>query len=258
MNSILDRIASHKKIEVREAKRLRPIESFSDYNVSPVRDFVAAVSAQKPSIIAEIKKASPSKGILRSDFDVAQIAEVYASHGASCLSVLTDKDFFQGDPAYLAIAKAHCNLPVLRKDFIIDAYQIHESLALGADCILLVAAMLDDYQLRDFCQIAEELKLAILIESHTEKEIERSVLMPAPLMGINNRSLHTFVTDLQCSIRLRSYIPKDKIAVSESGIQTYQDIAYLQNHNIHTFLIGESLMRAPNMGKALQQLLSPG
>lgn len=257
MNSILDRIASHKQIELDEAKRLRPIESFSDYSVSPVRDFITAVSANKPSIIAEIKKASPSKGILRNNFDVAEIAEIYASNGASCLSVLTDRHFFQGDPANVALAKAHCNLPVLRKDFIIDAYQIHESLALGADCILLIAAMLDDYQLRDFCQIATELKLAILIESHTENELERAISMPATLMGINNRSLHTFETDLQCSVRLQSYIPKDKIIVSESGIHTHQDIAYLQQFHIHTFLIGESLMRAEDMGKALQKLIHP-
>lgn len=255
MNSILARIAAHKQEEVREAKQKRPLAKLSDAPVLAVRDFIAPLQKNKPAIITEIKRASPSKGLIRADFDVASIAEIYAKNGASCLSVLTDIDFFQGDPAFLAIAKTHCDLPVLRKDFIIDAYQIHESRALGADCVLLIVAMLDDQQLHDYCQLAQELKMAVLVESHTLDELERALPLPTTLMGINNRSLHTFTTDIQNSIDLFKHMPADKTLITESGINSHQDILLMQSHGINTFLIGESLMRAADIGSKLQRLI---
>ena len=221
----------------------------------PLRDFIAALQSKNPAIIAEIKQASPSKGIIRADFDVASIAGIYGQYGAACLSVLTDTHFFKGHPTDLATAKMHCQLPALRKDFIIDAYQLHESRALGADCILLIAAMLDDHQLHDYCQMAQELHMAVLVESHTLEELERALPLPTPLIGINNRSLHTFVTDIQCSIDLSRYVPKDKIVITESGINHPEDIQRMQSHGIHTFLIGETFMRAPDIGHQLRALL---
>ena len=172
------------------------------------------------------------------------------------MSVLTDIEFFQGHPDYIALAKNCCPLPVLRKDFIIDPYQIHESMALDADCILLIVAMLDDVQLADFCQLAQELKMAVLVESHTQEELDRALRLPTPLIGINNRSLHTFNTNIQLSIDLKHYIPEDKIVITESGINTRADIKLMQAHGINTFLIGESLMRADNIGVALKNLMS--
>ncbi|KTD47689.1 indole-3-glycerol phosphate synthase TrpC [Legionella quateirensis] len=255
MNSILQRIAQHKLEEVAHSKKNKPLSSLSKEHSIERRDFVAALHGQSPAIIAEIKKASPSKGLIREDFDVGEIATIYAKNGAKCLSVLTDKNFFQGHPDYLALAKSQCNLPVLRKDFIIDPYQIHESLALGADCILLIVAMLDDLQLTDFCQLAQELNLSVLVESHTREELERAIKLPTPLIGINNRSLHTFKTDMQLSIQLKQYVPVDKMIITESGINTRDDIKLMQSHGINTFLIGESLMRSKNIGEALKGLM---
>ncbi len=255
MNSVLERIAQHKLEEVALAKKNKPLNALEPSFLEQ-RDFVKALHANDtPAIIAEIKRASPSKGLIREDFNVADIAKTYATHGARCLSVLTDIQFFQGHPDYLALAKSHCNLPVLRKDFILDSYQIHESLSLGADCILLIVAMLDDAQLNDFCQLAQELKMAVLVESHTEAELERALVLPTPLMGINNRSLHTFKTDIYQSINLKKYVPADKIIITESGINTRSDITLMQSHGINTFLIGESLMRAKDIGQAMDQLI---
>lgn len=256
MNSILDRIKQHKVTEVALAKKNRPLSELRAQTILEQRDFIAALRATgSPAIIAEIKKASPSKGLIRDPFHVAEIAQIYAAHGARCLSVLTDSAFFQGQPDYLALAKSHCTLPVLRKDFIIDPYQIDESLALGADCILLIVAILDDVQLMDFCQLAQELNMAALVESHTKEELERALRLPTPLIGINNRSLHTFDIDIQLSIQLKHYIPEDKIIITESGIHTAKDIKLMQHHGINTFLIGESLMRAQDIAKALDQLI---
>lgn len=255
MNSILERIAQHKREEISLAKKLNPLNSLPPPR-SERRDFIGALETDTlPAIIAEIKRASPSKGLIRKDFNVSEIAQIYARHGARCLSVLTDIEFFQGHPDYLALAKAHCPLPVLRKDFILDEYQIHESLSLGADCILLIVALLDNSQLTDFCQIAQELQLAVLVESHTQAELERALCLPTPLIGINNRSLHTFKTDLQLSIQLKEMIPEDRIVITESGINTHADINLMKSHGINTFLIGEHLMRAPNIALALTQLL---
>lgn len=256
MNSILDKIAAQKQLEVAIAKRNKPLASFSDSPASPVRDFVGALTRKNPAVIAEIKKASPSKGIIREDFDVASIAKSYAQHGACCLSVLTDKAFFQGDPAFLALARQHANIPALRKDFMIDSYQIFESRALDADAILLIVALLDDAQLLDFCQQAQELGMAVLVESHTREELQRALCLPTPLMGINNRSLHTFKTSLQTSIELAREIPADKIVITESGINSREDIALMQAHGISTFLIGESLMRTENPGVSLHALIT--
>ena len=256
MNSVLQRIAQHKLEEVARAKKEEPLNSLQQSSLAR-RDFISALKADTtPAIIAEIKRASPSKGLIREDFNAAQIAQIYAQHGARCLSVLTDIEFFQGHPDYLAEAKSHCTLPVLRKDFILDAYQIHESLSLGADCILLIVALLDDAQLMDFCQLAQELNMAVLVESHTKEELERALLLPTPLVGINNRSLHTFNTDIQLSIDLKNSIPENKIVITESGINTRDDVKLMQKHGINTFLIGESLMRAQDIGAALDNLTS--
>ncbi|USQ13216.1 indole-3-glycerol phosphate synthase TrpC [Legionella lytica] len=256
MNSVLERIAQHKLNEIAQAKKVRPQNSLEQSQWER-RDFIAALKASTTAaIIAEIKRASPSKGLIREDFDVAQIAEIYAQHGARCLSVLTDIEFFQGHPDYLALAKSHCELPVLRKDFILDEYQIYESQSLGADCILLIVALLDDAQLADYCQLAQELNMAVLVESHTREELERALHLPTPLMGINNRSLHTFKTDIQLSINLKDVVPQDRIVITESGINTHTDVALMQANGINTFLIGESLMRAKDIGSALTQLIT--
>jgi indole-3-glycerol phosphate synthase len=255
MNSILQQIVEQKKKEVAKAKSSNSLHALSMQTPKKQRDFIRALEQHsQPAIIAEIKKASPSKGVIRKDFDVAQIASIYEQYGACCLSVLTDISFFQGHPDYLNTAKKQCKLPVLRKDFIIDPYQIYESFALGADCILLIVALLDKVQLADFCCLAQELQMAVLVESHSREELDRAVLLPTPLIGINNRSLHTFDTDIQLSIHLKDYVPKDKILITESGIHTPEHIQLMQTHGINTFLIGESLMRAPNIGLALQKL----
>jgi indole-3-glycerol phosphate synthase len=257
MNNMLQRIAQHKLEEVNQAKKIKPLNALSEQLILERRNFIAALQSNTtPAIIAEIKKASPSKGVIREHFNVAEIASIYAQYGARCLSVLTDIEFFQGHPDYLAVAKTHCNLPVLRKDFILDSYQIHESLALGADCILLIAALLDDVQLLDFCQLAQELNMAVIVESHTADELERAITLPTPLIGINNRSLHTFKTDIQLSIDLKHIIPEDKLIITESGINSHEDIIFMQSHGINTFLIGESLMRTDDMGAELTKFIN--
>lgn len=254
--TILATIVHHKKQEVAVAKRHHPISGFDSVDKVPIRDFIKALSTPKTSIIAEIKKASPSKGLIRKDFDVAKIATIYETHGAACLSVLTDRHFFQGDLSYLQVAKKVTTIPILRKDFIIDPYQIDESHALAADCILLIVAILDDYQLHDYCQQAMSLNMAVLVESHTEEELQRALKLPTPLMGINNRDLHSFVTDMNLSRRLAEHLPPDKMLISESGINTRQDILRLQEHGIKRFLIGESLMREKDIGSKLKRLLT--
>jgi indole-3-glycerol phosphate synthase len=256
MNSVLDRIAQKKWEEIALAKKTKPLNVLKQQPIMERRDFITALLSQEtPAIIAEIKRASPSKGLIREDFDVAKIATAYAQHGARCLSVLTDIDFFQGHPDYLDQAKMQCKLPVLRKDFILDTYQIYESLALSADCILLIVGLLDDIQLADYCQLSQELGMAVLVESHNQEELERALRLPTSLIGINNRSLHTFHTDIKMSIDLNKYIPKDRITITESGINTRADIHLMQSHGINTFLIGESLMRAKDIGSALDQLI---
>lgn len=255
MTSILKRIGEHKRQEVELAKQKIPLNSMNLADAPPTRDFIANLKKGNPAIIAEIKKASPSKGLIRADFDVAAIAKIYEQHGASCLSVLTDIHFFQGDPGYLALAKNNSTLPVLRKDFIIDSYQIHESRALGADCILLIVGMLEDNQLNDYCQLAQELNMAVLVESHTIEEFQRALQLPTPLMGVNNRSLHTFDTDIRNSLSLAKHLPANKILIAESGIDSHAEIELMQRHGINTFLIGESLMRAEDIGAKLSEFM---
>ena len=205
-------------------------------------------------MIAEIKKASPSKGVLREDFIPADIAQSYAECGAACLSVLTDVQFFQGEVDYLKQARASCQLPVLRKDFMVDPYQIYESRAMGADCILLIAACLDDAQMKDLEAIARSLDMAVLVEVHDGAELERALKLKTPLIGINNRNLKTFEVTLDTTLALKYLVPIDRLLVTESGIQTRDDVLRMGAAGVNAFLVGEAFMRAPDPGEALSAL----
>ncbi|MCB1734410.1 MAG: indole-3-glycerol phosphate synthase TrpC [Gammaproteobacteria bacterium] len=222
------------------------------------RGFVEAIRrkliAGHAGVIAEIKKASPSKGVLRADFQPAEIARSYAEHGAACLSVLTDADYFQGDETYLQQARAACTLPVIRKDFIVDAYQVHEARAIGADCILLIVAALEDQQMADLCGLANDLGMDVLIEVHDGEELERMLPLGQALVGINNRNLRTFETTLDTTIELLGRIPGDRIVVTESGILSPDDVATMRAHHVNAFLVGEAFMRAPDPGERLAEL----
>lgn len=216
-----------------------------------------AVEQGRPAIIAEIKKASPSKGVIRADFDPARLAETYAKAGAACLSVLTDERYFQGADEHLRQAKAAAGLPTLRKDFIVDPYQVYEAKALGADCVLLIVAALDDGRLRELAATAMELDLDALVEVHNREELERGMMLRAPLIGINNRDLRTFETSLQTTIGLLPDVFPDRTVVTESGIHSREDIALMRGHDVHAFLIGETLMKADDPGEKLRELLTP-
>ncbi len=264
MSDILNKIIAVKREEVATANRLKPLELVRADAESRVltRDFVgvlrAKVAAGKPAVIAEIKKASPSKGVLREDFIPADIAQSYAEFGAACLSVLTDRQFFQGQVDYLKQARASCQLPVLRKDFMVDAYQIFESRAMGADCILLIAACLDDAQMADFEAIARGLDMAVLVEVHDLAEAERALKLKTPLMGINNRNLKTFEVSLDTTLALVKELPAlsagPRMVVTESGIQTRDDVLRMGAGGVNAFLVGEAFMRAPDPGEALAGL----
>lgn len=227
-----------------------------------VRDFLGAIEARlqrtEAAVIAEIKRASPSKGLLRAQFDPAAIARSYAQHGAACLSVLTDADFFQGSEVYLEQARAACELPVLRKDFIVDAYQIYEARAIGADCILLIVAALGDAQLMEFTGLAHHLGMEVLIEVHDGEELERALALNTVLIGINNRDLRHFETRLQTTLDLLPNIPAGRIVVTESGILHPQDVQLMRSQGVHVFLVGEACMRAPDPGEALATLFGGG
>ena len=257
---ILNKILAVKREEVATASTSKPLAAVraEAEAQAPTRDFVGAIrskiDAGKAAVIAEIKKASPSKGIIRADFHPAEIAADYAAHGAACLSVLTDRQFFQGAAEYLQAARAACTLPVLRKDFLVDAYQVFEARAMGADAILLIAAALDLPTMRDFEAIARELGLAVLVEVHNGDELDLALQLHTPLIGINNRNLRTFEVDLQTTLDLLPRIPADRIVVTESGILAAADVALMQKNNIHTFLVGEAFMRAPSPGQALARL----
>jgi indole-3-glycerol phosphate synthase len=214
----------------------------------------SSLDAGKPAVIAEIKRASPSKGLLRKNLDPPAIAASYQLHGASCLSVLTDRDFFKGDDEYLKGAREACELPVLRKDFVIDAWQIYESRLIGADCVLLIVAALEDSALLEFSKLALELGMDVLVEAHDAEELERALLLPAPLIGINNRSLHTFEIRLETTLELMARVPADRLLVTESGIQTSQDVRRMQAAGVNAFLVGEALMRADDPGARLAEL----
>ena len=262
MQDILEKITTAKRAEVAALVRQKPLSAMRFDAESRVltRDFVgslkAKIAAGKPAVIAEIKKASPSKGVLRADFIPADIAQSYAEHGAACLSVLTDKDFFQGSIDYLKQARASCDLPVLRKDFMVDSYQIYESRAMGADCILLIAACLDDAQMADFEAIALALDMAVLVEVHDAGELDRALRLKTPLIGVNNRNLKTFEVALETTLVLKASVSPDRILVSESGIASAADVAMLRNSGVQAFLVGEAFMRADEPGLALAELFS--
>ena len=260
MSDILDKIVAVKHQEVAAAQKRKPLEVVRADAESRIltRDFVGAMRAKTaaglPAVIAEVKKASPSKGVLRADFIPADIAQSYAEFGAACLSVLTDVQFFQGSVDYLKQARASCQLPVLRKDFMVDAYQIYESRAMGADAVLLIAACLDDAQMRDFEAIARGLDMAVLVEVHDQAELERALRLKTPLIGINNRNLKTFEVSLDTTLALRSQVGADRIVVTESGIQTRDDVLRMGAAGVNAFLVGEAFMRADEPGQALAQL----
>jgi len=260
MSDILNQIVAVKRQEIAAAlkkKSLAAVRADAESRVL-TRDFVGAlhakIAAGRAGVIAEIKKASPSKGVLRDDFVPADIAQSYAEHGAACLSVLTDRQFFQGQPDYLKQARASCELPVLRKDFMVDPYQIYESRAMGADCILLIAACLDDAQMADLEAIALGLDMAVLVEVHDGAELDRALKLKTPLLGINNRNLRTFEVSLDTTLALRARVPADRLLVTESGILTRTDVQRMQDAGVHAFLVGEAFMRAPDPGVALAGL----
>lgn len=262
MSDILEKIVAVKHQEVAAAQRRKSLAAVRADAESRVltRDFVGAmrskIAAGHPAVIAEIKKASPSKGVLREEFIPADIAQSYAEHGAACLSVLTDVDFFQGSVDFLKQARASCQLPVLRKDFMVDAYQIYESRAMGADAVLLIAACLDDAQMKDFEAIARNLDMAVLVEVHDQAELERALKLKTPLIGVNNRNLKSFEVSLETTLTLRSHVPADRILVTESGIQTREDVLRLGAAGIKAFLVGEAFMRASDPGVALAELFA--
>ena len=257
---ILKKIVARKHEEI-AARSIEMPQSRLEAGLAGVdapRGFVRAlqqrIDAGRAAVIAEIKKASPSKGVLRADFRPADIARSYAAGGAACLSVLTDADFFQGSEAYLREARAACELPVIRKDFIVDPYQVVEARVIGADCILLIAACLDDEQLHGLNRQAHELGMDVLIEVHDAAELERALATGNRLVGINNRNLRTFEVSLQTTIDLLDAIPGDRLVVTESGILTAADVALMRQHDVHAFLVGEAFMRAPEPGRALADL----
>jgi indole-3-glycerol phosphate synthase len=262
VSDILERILATKRREVAQARAARPLVELrrDAEQVGDRRDFVAAMrrklAAGRAAVIAEVKKASPSKGVLRADFDPAAIARSYAANGAACLSVLTDRDYFQGAPEYLAQARDASGLPALRKDFIVDAYQVIEARAMGADAVLLIVAALDDAELREFEALAHSLGMAVLVEVNDAPELERALRLSTPLLGINNRNLRTFETTLDTTLALLPSIPADRIVVTESGILAPADVARMRRSGVHAFLVGEAFMRAADPGAELARLFA--
>lgn len=260
MSDILNQIVEVKRQEIAAALAKRPLAVVRADAESRVltRDFEGAlrrkIAAGKPAVIAEIKKASPSKGVLRADFIPADIAQSYAEHGAACLSVLTDRQFFQGSVDALKQARASCDLPVLRKDFMVDAYQVYEARVMGADCILLIAACLDDAQMAELEAVARSLDMAVLVEVHDRAELDRALRLKTPLVGINNRNLRTFEVTLQTTLDMLPDVPADRLLVTESGILGAADVKRMRDANVHAFLVGEAFMRAAEPGEALAAL----
>jgi indole-3-glycerol phosphate synthase len=259
---ILTRILATKAREIAAAKEARPyagLRADAD-NAAPPRDFEAAmrdkIAAGRPAVIAEIKKASPSRGVLRPIFDPPAIARRYEAGGAACLSVLTDRDYFQGAPEFLTAARAACTLPALRKDFIVDEYQVAESRLLGADCILLIVAALDDARLSALEACSRGFGMATLVEVHDGAELERALQLPTALIGINNRNLRTFDVDLETTLKLLPQVPRDRLVVTESGILAPGDVARMRSRGVHAFLVGEAFMRAADPGAALAALFT--
>ena len=261
---ILRKILARKTEEIRDRSARVSLSQLQlrAQTASPVRDFAGAITRvigqQRPAVIAEIKKASPSRGVLRADFDPAAIAQSYASGGATCLSVLTDKDFFQGSEAYLETARAACELPVLRKDFTIDPYQVYEARAIGADCILLIVAALTDAQLVELHHLAQSLQLDVLVEVHNRTELDRALALNLRMVGINNRNLRTFEVSLHTTLDLLAAIPPNITLVTESGILAQPDIALMREHGVNAFLVGEAFMKARDPGLELHSLFYSG
>ncbi len=264
MSDILKKIVATKREEVATALQSKPLAQMRADAESRVltRDFVGAlrrkIAAGQPAVIAEVKKASPSKGVLRADFVPADIAQSYAqgdgSLSAACLSVLTDRQYFQGGVDDLKQARASCDLPVLRKDFMVDVYQIYQARAMGADCILLIAACLDDVQMAEMEAVAVSLDMAVLVEVHDQAEMSRALKLKTPLIGVNNRNLHTFEVALETTMALQQEVPANRLLVTESGIQTREDVLRLRQAGVKAFLVGEAFMRAPEPGLALADL----
>ena len=260
MADILDKIVAVKREEVAAAKKRVSLEAMREDALGRVltRDFEGAlrakIAAGRAAVIAEIKKASPSKGVLRPDFIPADIAQSYAEHGAACLSVLTDRQFFQGQPDYLKQARAACDLPVLRKDFLVDPYQVYESRVMGADCILLIAACLSDAQMAELEAIARSLDMAVLVEVHDREELQRALKLRTRLVGINNRDLRTFEVSLDTTLGMLPEVPADRLLVTESGILQREDVQRMRAAGVHAFLVGEAFMRAEEPGEALAAL----
>jgi indole-3-glycerol phosphate synthase len=262
MSDILNKIIATKHQEVaaaKAAKQLEMVEAEALAQPAP-RDFVGAIRQKiadgQPAVIAEIKKASPSKGVIRADFQPAEIARSYAAHGAACLSVLTDRDYFQGAPEYLQAARAACDLPVLRKDFMVDAYQVAEARAMGADCILLIAAALSLQEMQVLEAHAHSYGMAVLVEVHNGEELDAALQLKTPLLGINNRNLRTFDVTLETTLGLLARIPKDKIVVTESGILKPEDVALMRQNKVDAFLVGEAFMRASEPGVELARVFA--
>lgn len=256
-NTILGKIVDrkHEELALRLKQRsLHDVEQWANA-ATPVRGFANALQHKRPAVIAEIKKASPSKGVIRADFNPAEIAQQYEQAGAACLSVLTDVDFFQGADENISIARQHCALPALRKDFLIDPYNVVEARALHADCILLIVACLSDQQLEEMSKTAFEQQLDVLVEVHDEYELERALkLSEQCILGVNNRNLKTFDVDLNTSLHLKKLLPASRVLVTESGIATPADVDMMQANDIHTFLVGESFMKQPRPDQAFHAL----
>lgn len=258
--TILRKIIDRKREEVAARQKQDSVGSLEQRiaEQTPPRGFARAlqarVAAAEPAVIAEVKKASPSKGVIRADFQPALIAASYQAGGASCLSVLTDVDFFQGADAYLQQARAACGLPVLRKDFTIDPYQVIEARAIGADAVLLIVAALEDDQMQELARTATEVGVDVLVEVHDRAELDRALELDTSLIGINNRDLHTFDTRLETTLELLPYVPADHLVVTESGIHTAEDVALMRNHQVYGFLVGEAFMRAPEPGDKLRDM----
>jgi indole-3-glycerol phosphate synthase len=262
LSDVLQRIVAAKRAEILAAKRrVAPAELERRARAAaPARDFVGALrgklAAGRAAVIAEIKRASPSRGVLRADFDPASIARSYEIAGAACMSVLTDKEFFQGAAEHLEEARAACRLPALRKDFILEPYQVYESRSLGADCILLIAAALSAEAMSELEAVAASLGMAVLVEVHDGAELKAALTLKTPLLGINNRNLRTFETRLETTLELLPQVPAGRVVVTESGILAPHDVARMRAQGVHTFLVGEAFMRAPDPGAALQQLFA--
>jgi len=260
MSDILNKILATKVIEVASSKAKTGIENMQAMAQAeaPARDFVGAIrqkiEAGDAAVIAEIKKASPSKGVIREDFHPAEIAASYEVGGAACLSVLTDKEYFQGSAEYLKQARAACQLPVLRKDFMVDTYQVYEARAMGADCILLIAAALSLTDMQALEKVAHQLGMAVLVEVHNAEELGQAVQLETPLLGINNRNLRTFDVTLDTTLTLLERIPQGKIVVTESGIFNADDVTLMRDHDVHTFLVGEAFMRQEDPGAELKKV----